>query len=80
MRVLVTVIGSVGNDGGKCRCSTSPNAVALGVRWWDGPSDGNGFGGWRGRLGPVAVSAFLDAEVGQLAFDDAGLAAQAPGG
>jgi hypothetical protein len=28
----------------------------------------------------MAVSAFLDAEVGHLAFDDAGLAAQAPGG
>ena len=45
-----------------------------------GSSDGDGLGGWLGRLGPVAVSALLDPKVGHLAFDDAGLAAQAPGG
>jgi hypothetical protein len=36
-----------------------------------GSSDGDGFGGWLGRLGSVAVSGVLDPEVGHLAFDDA---------
>jgi hypothetical protein len=60
--------------------ATRANAVALGVWWGEGWSDGDGLGGWLGRLGPVAVSALLDPKVGHLAFDDAGLAAQAPGG
>jgi hypothetical protein len=58
----------------------SSNAVALWIWRGQGWSDGDGFGGWLGRLGPVAVSGFLDPEVGHLAFDDAGLAAQAPCG
>jgi hypothetical protein len=57
-----------------------PNAVALWVWRGQGSSDGDRFGGWLGRLGPLAVSGLLDPEVGHLAFDDAGLAAQAPCG
>jgi hypothetical protein len=64
----------------KLQTYLKPNAVALWVWRGEGSSDGDGLGGWLGRLGPVAVSALLDPKVGHLAFDDAGLAAQAPGG
>jgi transposase-like protein len=64
-------------DHGRLKARLRTNAVALWVWRGSGSSDGDGLGGWLGRLGPVAVSGFLDPEVGHLAFDDAGLAAQA---
>jgi hypothetical protein len=56
------------------------NAVALGIRGWQGSSDGDGLGRWLGWLGPVAVGGGLDPEVGHLAFHNAGLAAQPSSG
>jgi hypothetical protein len=42
--------------------------------------DGHGVGGVAGGLGPVAVLVAFDAEVGHLAFDDAGVGAPAAWG